>query len=150
MREKHNILEAKLCELEQRYNKMCTKIRDAQNEDHEVLHRDLQELLEKYEIREEQLHREIEECRSPAIAALSSAQLEYCRRTGHILQEELAGYIHGECSDASLDRLEGMALFAEYAADFAAQAMDFALLATLSAIDLELEHEEKNKEEISL
>ena len=80
---------------------------------------------------------------SPAVAALSAAQLEYDLKIQEILQNELPGYVHGEDSDVTEDQAEAASLYGEYAIDFAAQAMRHALLAALSAIDLQMNCEER-------
>ncbi|MCI7135505.1 MAG: hypothetical protein MSA04_10865, partial [Clostridiales bacterium] len=88
------------------------------------------------------LEQSIADCRSPAVSALAAAQLDYDQKVRHILHDELPGYLHEEGNDRIADQVEAASLYGEYAIDFAAQAMRHALLAALSAIDLQMSCEE--------
>lgn len=71
---------------------------------------------------------------------LSQVQLEYCRRAADILHDSLKTVAGGA------SKSDEAALYAEYAIDFAALAMRYALLATATALDMQYE-EERNKDE---
>lgn len=62
-----------------------------------------------------------------------------------ILRDELPAYLHGENTCRDADRAEAASLYGEYAIDFAAQAVRHALLAALSAIDLQMSCDETNQ-----
>ena len=87
----------------------------------------------------------VRESRSPAVAALSQAQLTYELEVQRILRDELPAYLHGENTCRDADRAEAASLYGEYAIDFAAQAVRHALLAALSAIDLQMSCDETNQ-----
>ena len=75
---------------------------------------------------------------------LSQVQLEYCRRAADILHDSLKTNRSAMAGGAS--KSDEAALYAEYAIDFAALAMRYALLATATALDMQYE-EERNKDE---
>ena len=77
------------------------------------------------------------------MAELSAVQLEYQQRMEAILRAKLPRYLHCAATDTAADRAEAAALYAEYAMDFAAQAMRRALQSALAAVELQLEQEEK-------
>ena len=58
------------------------------------------------------------------------------------VRRELPAYLHGENTCRDADRAEAASLYGEYAIDFAAQAVRHALLAALSAIDLQMSCDE--------
>ena len=70
--------------------------------------------------------------------------LEYCRRAADILHDSLKTNWSAVAGGAS--KSDEAALYAEYAIDFAALAMRYALLATATALDMQYE-EERNKDE---
>ena len=67
-------------------------------------------------------------------------------RAGHLLRDRLPRLMHGE-EDPQEERAEAAALFAEYAIDFAAQAVRSALLAALAAMDQQMNCEEQQGKE---
>lgn len=75
---------------------------------------------------------------------LSQVQLEYCCRAADILHDSLKTNWSAVAGGAS--KSDEAALYAEYAIDFAALAMRYALLATATALDMQYE-EERNKDE---
>ena len=74
----------------------------------------------------------------------AKVQLEYCRRAADILHDSLKTNWSAMAGGAS--KSDEAALYAEYAIDFAALAMRYALLATATALDMQYE-EERNKDE---
>ena len=73
-----------------------------------------------------------------------STAVEYCRRAADILHDSLKANWSAVAGGAS--KSDEAALYAEYAIDFAALAMRYALLATATALDMQYE-EERNKDE---
>ena len=57
----------------------------------------------------------------------------------------MAKDLHSEVNSVREDEAEAAALYAEYALDFATQAMKYALLASLTAIDLQMGAEEQEE-----
>ena len=87
-------------------------------------------------------------CKRPLTpAALSEAQISYDRRVRRILQDELPGCLHRGDSSFSAEQVEAISLYGEYAIDFAAQAMRYAHLVVLSAIDAQISLEEQKQED---
>ena len=143
MSTKNGIFAGKLCELERQYEQTIRCLRCCQRSDHEEIRRALRCLWHEYRENDLLLQRSIDKSHSPAVAALSAAQLEYDLKMQDILQNELPGYVHGEGTDVTVDQAEAASLYGEYAIDFAAQSMRHALLAALSAIDLQMNCEER-------
>ena len=132
-------------ELERQYGDAVDRLRLYQQADHEQVRRELQALWQDCRERELQMRESVRESRSPAVAALSQAQLTYELEVQRILRDELPAYLHGENTCRDADRAEAASLYGEYAIDFAAQAVRHALLAALSAIDLQMSCDETNQ-----
>ena len=89
------------------------------------------------------LQKSAENSRSPAVAELSRAQLEYSWKMEQLLKGELEKEMHSEGNSLPEDKAEAITLYSEYALDLASQAMRYALIASLSAMDLQLKAEEQ-------
>ena len=133
----------KLRELEQEHERIRSRLRLCQQEDRRQVLQELDCLTREIDETDAALQQAADTSHSPAVAALSAAQLEYEDRVGRILREKLPRYLHCSATDAASDRAEAAALYAEYAMDFAAQAMRRALQSALAAVELQLEQEEK-------
>ena len=140
------IFAIKLGELECQYERTLSCLRLYQVEDHKKIRKELEQVFGEYRDAERQLQKDVNTSRSPAIAALSGAQLDYDRRVRRILQDELPFYLHGENRDISADQVEAISLYGEYAIDFAAQAMRYAQMTVLSAIDAQMNLDEQRRE----
>lgn len=139
------IFAVKLCELEHQYGLLRSRLELCQGADHERVRRLLGEVLE--EVRENGLllERSAGSARSPAAAELAAAQRDYVRRVESILREKLPRLLRdGERPKEK--QAEAAALFAEYAIDFAGQAVRGALAAALTAMDQQMSCEEERKE----
>ena len=133
----------KLRELEQEHERIRSRLRLCQQEDRRQVRQELDCLTREIDATDAALQKAADTSHSPAVAELSAAQLEYEHRMQAILQEKLPRYLHCAATDAASDRAEAAALYAEYAMDFAAQAMRRALQSALAAVELQLELEEK-------
>ena len=133
------IFAVKLCELEHQYGLLRSRLELCQGADHERVRHLLGDVLE--EVREKGLLRERSagSARSPAAAELAAAPRDYVRRVESILREKRPRLLR--------DQAEAAALFAEYAIDFAGQAVRGALAAALTAMDQEMDCEEEREEE---
>ena len=120
MKIKEGMFAVKLYELEQQYGRMQSRLHLCQQDDHQKIRRELQRATEEYQEDELLLKKNVENSRSPAVAALAEAQLEYSRRVKEIYDRE-------------------------YAIDFAVQSMRYALMTTLKAIDTQMDTEEEAK-----
>lgn len=140
------IFAVKLCELEHQYGLLRSRLELCQGADHERVRRLLGEVLE--EVRENGLllERSAEGSRSPAAAELAAAQRDYVRRVESILREKLPRLLR-DGERPKEEQAEAAALFAEYAIDFAGQAVRGALAAALTAMDQEMDCEEEREEE---
>lgn len=133
------IFAVKLYELEQQYEKLLSRIHLCQEDSPKRLKEEIEDMSK--ECREERLSlaRRTENSRSPAVSALSKAQLSYQRQVEKILDNELKNLL----SDGQIqeNQAESKLLYAEYSIDFALLSMKEAILAAMSAV-----LEEKNYE----
>lgn len=143
MKAQQELFATKLRELEQEHERIRSRLRLCQGEDRQQVRQELDQLTREIDETDAALQQAADTSHSPAVAALSAAQLEYEDRVGRILREKLPRYLHCSATDAASDRAEAAALYAEYAMDFAAQAMRRALQSALAAVELQLEQEEK-------
>ncbi|HIS68313.1 MAG TPA: hypothetical protein IAA58_02970 [Candidatus Gallacutalibacter stercoravium] len=146
MKINEGIFAIKLYELEQQYGRMQSRLHLCQTEDHSKIRQELQKSTDEYKENEILLKNNVEGSRSPAVAALAGAQLEYFQTVRRILEQELPDYLHSETSTSPEDRTEAAALYAEYAIDFAVQSARYALIAALKAIDQQMNSEEQKEE----
>lgn len=138
-------LENKLQELKEQYQQLSREFQCVPQLDHDALCRLLKQLRQECSQQELLLQNCTTHSRSPAIAALSQTQLSYCRRARQILEQEMPAYLHSEGSSLQQVQAESAALYAEYAVDFAALSARYALLAALSAIDVQMTCTEKGE-----
>ena len=134
----------KLYELEQQYGRMQTRLRICQQEDHSRIRQELQRAEDDYRENELLLQKNVESSRSPAVAALSDAQLSYFQKAKELLETELPEYLSSEAGTPAESCMEAAALYTEYAIDFAVQSMRYALVAALKAMDMQMSAEENN------
>ena len=135
----------KLHEMEQQYGKLQTRLRVCGGKDQQRLREELAAAREELACNDLMLKKSMEGSRSPAEAQLAKAQWEYCSKVEKLLHGQAPQYVHSEASAPGEDQAEAAALFAEYAMDFATQAMRIALIAALQAVDLQMSLEQ-NKE----
>ena len=140
------IFAIKLDELERQYGQTLDRLRLYQGGDRQKIREEMKQLFREYQENEHLLQKAVNTGRSPAVAALSEAQLSYDRRVRKILREELPGYLHEGGGNLSADEVEAISLYGEYAIDFAAQAMRYAQLVVLSAIDAQIGLDEQRQE----
>ena len=143
MKAQQELFATKIRELEQENESIRSRLRLCQGEDRQQVRQELDQLTREIDETDAALQQAADTSHSPAVAALSAAQLEYEDRVGRILREKLPRYLHCSDTDAASDRAGAAALYAEYAMDFAAQAMRRALQSALAAVELQLEQEEK-------
>ena len=140
----------KLYELEREYGRMQSRLRLCQQDNHQKIRQELQRVMEEYQEDELLLLNNVENSRSPAVAALADAQLDYSRRAEEILEQELPEYLRDEDGSAPEEgakhQAEAAALYAEYAIDFAVQSMRYALITALKAMDMQMDSEEAKTE----
>ena len=128
----------KLHELEQQYGQLLSRLCACQQADSGAIHRELERAREEYTECERLLQKRVEGCRSPMVSGLSAAQRRYCAEARQILDRELPRFMAEGPDDALAGQAEGVSLYAEYAMDFAALSMKQALLAALSAMELQI------------
>ena len=146
MKLSQGIFAIKLYELEHEYGKLQSRIRICGKENHKKVCEELEKATGEYQERSLLLRQSIEDSRSPAVSALGSIQLECRRKAEALLKKQLVRDLHSEMSTSKEDKAEAVTLYAEYAIDFATQAMQYALIAALKAIDLQMSEEEQRED----
>lgn len=140
---KQGIFAVKLCELEREYGRLQSRIHLLQAKEPTQVQEELERLLDEYRERKYLLDERVQASRSPTVAALAQAQLEFAAHAEQILTDDLPNEMRVRNQSDAEDRAEAMSLYAEYAIDFATQAMRYALIASLSAIVLQQKAEHK-------
>lgn len=131
----HEVFIAKLDELKRQQEELMDCLSRFQSADTADIDDYLRQLNDEYQENTELLKSCIREGRSPAIVALSEAQLAYYNHMRDILKDRLPAYM--DSGDRNQDQAEAAALYAEYAIDFASQAIRHALMVSLKAIELQ-------------
>ena len=131
---KEGIFAVKLCELEQEYGRLQSRIHLFEGKDAAQAQQEILRLQDECREHKLLLDERIRSSRSSAVSSLSKAQLEYGQRVEQILNEELPNEMRGRNQSCAEDQAEVMTLYAEYAIDFATQSMRQALAAALSAV----------------
>ena len=137
----------KLNELEKQYGRLQSRLRICLKENHKKIRQELQKAMDEYKESDLLLQESVKGCRSPAVAALSGAQLDYFQTAEELLEQKLPDYLKSEAATSGESESEAAALYAEYAIDFAVRSMNYALIAALKAIDTQMNTEEKEDEE---
>ena len=122
----HGIFAAKLYELEQEYGRLLSRLQLLQRERPEQIRQVKHQMQEEYREHSLMLEETARSCRSRTMARLAQLQRDYEQQTS-----DLAAAAGG-------DRAEAMTLSAEYAIDYATQAMRYALITALQALELQM------------
>lgn len=142
-----DIFAVKLYEMEKQYGRLQSRLRICGRENREKLQAELEHAKEEYEENSLILKQSIQGSRSPAVAELAQVQWEYMHKVEDLLKEKLGQFFHCEATSQAEDQAEAASLYAEYAMDFATQAMQYALIVALTAMDLQRNAEEKKEEQ---
>lgn len=139
MKTNQDIFTAKLHELEQQYECLRKRLKICTAQSHRQIHRELESAKQEYNSLELCLKQIVKNSRSPAVSSLAKVQLEYSQKTERLLKDQITADLHSDANTPGEDREEASALYAEYAIDFASMAVKYALLASLSALDMQTE-----------
>lgn len=136
----------KLYELEEQYGKLQCRIRACEQGDRKKIKKELRKAWNEYEESSQLLQEKVRACRSPAVSRLSQAQLDYRKQTEDLMKKQIANDVHSDGSSPDEDKAEAGLLFAEYAMDFATLSMQQALIAAMSALEIESEKDESTQD----
>ena len=139
MKTHQDIFTAKLHELEQQYECLRKRLEICTAQSHWQIHRELESARQEYNSLGLRLKQIVKNSRSPAVSSLAKVQLEYSQKTERLLKNQITADLHSDANTPGEDREEASALYAEYAIDFASMAVKYALLASLSALDMQTE-----------
>ena len=131
------IFAVKLCQMEEAYGHLQSRIRICQGKTVEELKRILSQLLEEYNEEEVLLKQQAEGSALISVRQLAQAGRQYQQQTEPLLRRGLAQEIAGNGAGGEEAQAEASALFAEYAIDFATQSMRYALCAAIWAMELQ-------------
>lgn len=131
------IFAVKLCQMEEAYGHLQSRIRVCQGKSTEELRKNLSQLLEEYDEEGILLKQQAEGSALASVRQLAQAGYQYQRQTEPLLRQGLAREIAGNGAEGEEAQAEASALFAEYAIDFATQSMRYALCAALWAMVLQ-------------
>ena len=104
---------------------------------------ELQKAVDEYREHAEILRKNVEGSRSRAVTELARTQLEYSQAMEKLFDGSLEQYFQSEDGSRLENQVEATTLYAEYAMDYAMQTMRHALIAALTAMDLQLTAEEQ-------
>lgn len=137
----------KLYEMEQQYGKLQGRLRVCCRERREELQEELKKAKAEYEVNALLLRKSVEGSRSPVVKKLAQAQWSYLDTMARLLEDQSVSQLCLEEGTPEEDRAEAAALYAEYAMDFATQSAQYAMLAAMAAMELQLNAEEKKEEQ---
>lgn len=137
MESEHGIFSVKLLELKQECDRLQSRIQFLEQADENQLHTERMKLKDECRAQDLKLEQTVETCRSPAVALLAGMQWDYGQQVERILQDGPREELWGHGRDSEEDRAESVTLYAEYAIDFAIQAVRHALVAVLTALELQ-------------
>lgn len=138
MEQRNNIFYSKMKEMDKAYGQFRSRIFDAQ--DHrKCLDENISFLKNEINRNKLILRDMVSRSSSPALSMLASVHLNYCEQMSS-LRNTLNQYM----GETRHDQAEAWALYAENAMDFAAQAVRFALLAALEAIQIQPDEMEEH------
>lgn len=134
----HEILSVKLCELDDKFGRMLSRIRLSESANPIRLKQEISALEKECAESELTLREKLKFSRAEFVSALSET---YEKVEAIISAAE--GNIQQRASAGGLPAAEEQTLLAEYALDFAMQAADRALLLSLQAIDAQMTQQER-------
>jgi hypothetical protein len=133
----------KLFELNHQYDQLQNRLLIFQNGDQNEILQEITKLKDECTENDFLLQSRIKSSRSLAVSKLAAAQMDYNKQTEKILKKTSLGFQDEKIQKK--EQTEVAALYAEYAIDFATQAMRHALLASLCALDMQRTDEEIHK-----
>ena len=135
----HEILSIKLCQLEERMDRLHSLIHWSEAAEHSRLSREIDQLRRECDASEESLREHLQRSQSALVSVLGQGygQMEQIIRSSKDQLQTMA-----QDSPDPEAAVEEKLLLAEYALDFAHQAADRALLLAMEAIDAQLQQQE--------
>ena len=100
----HELFAVKLCQLEEQYRDMRSKIYLMQQDDHEAIKQELKKMEEAYDKTMQLLRENTRGCRSPAVKALNEAQIVYDSKIKEIMPKRYAALHKGRGPAGSKSR----------------------------------------------
>lgn len=139
--EKGDAILLKLEELDMQYKSLHNHIKMCKRAAPGQIRKEIEAILEENKENRRMMQEAIQNGRSPAITAMSKLQLEYAKKSSAIL-EALPFFLGSddlyEKENKHEEEMEASALYAEYAVDFAQQAIRQAILAVLNVVETEM------------
>ena len=139
------VLAVKICELAKEYGLLQSRIQICQEKNPEQLQQILEQINDECKIHRIILEQNARYGRLSAAAALAQAQLTYEQQADKLLTQDLMHDMYGKNATVIEDSAEACTLYAEYAIDFATQAMRYALAAAIQALELQIRADQNIK-----
>lgn len=130
-----NMFDKKLGELSRQYELMQSRLNLCRGGEREQLKIELNKASAEYENSFDKLMETAANSRSPAVSALAAAQADYFKKAEEALKKKLPEYMRSEAGVKGENVAEAEALYAEYAVDFAVQAMKYAAITVMAAVE---------------
>lgn len=145
----HEILAVKMYELDKKLEQAHSRIQLAESIDEERLHQQIQDLRQECQENRITLENRLRHSRTGCVMKLASVYDQVEAAVGKVLEAENINLKASEQSigESRLPGAEEKILTAEYALDFAMQAVNRALLVSLEAIEAQRLEEKKEAEE---
>lgn len=137
----------KLCEMEEAYGRLLSRLRLCQRKNPEQLGELLAQLRDECRENGILLEQAARAGRLPFMASLAQAQLNFWQQSEHLLHQQLEPDADETDTPAQEERAERAALYAEFAIDFAIHTMQYALTSAIQAIVLAQRADQNNKGE---
>lgn len=134
---------AKLNELSESYERMQQQIAHIQNADPDEVRQIRTHLEAEWADTVVELKNRAKMMRFLTAQQLSQVQMEYCRKAADILHASIK---QSWSAFSTGDESDDMALYAEYAIDFATLAIRYALMSVASAVDVQNEDAKNNND----
>jgi len=138
------IFAVKLYELEQQFGRLQSRLHICQQEQRGKIQEELARIGDECKEAGLTLKAQVENGHSPAVEALSAAQIRYYNEIKTIMDDKISQFMRTEKGDAAEEKAEAMTLYAEYAIDFAVLSMKHALFSAMYALDMQLALEQRN------
>ena len=136
----------KLCELEEEYGRLQSRIKVCQEKDLEQLHNAVIQSCDEFKEQNLLLEQRVQGCQMRSVSELDRAQLDFRHKVEQLLQTVLEPELAGKKTATLVSRTEAASLFAEYAIDFASQSIRYALCSAMRAMELQLRAEHRSAE----
>lgn len=142
-----SLFAVKLYEMEEQYRKLHCRIRVCEQGGRKQIHSELIRAEQDYEENTMLLEEKIKTCRSPAVARLTQAQVDYRHKMADLMKKSVINDLYSQDKGREDAEEEADMLYAEFAMDFATLAIQQAFISALKALERQKEYPSENLHE---